>query len=156
MSLLWVMAVNVAGLPPEWQEHVRSYYDEAGKDAEDPATAENRCHTFADEFEDHVRERTGENRAPSISFLHVRELPSRRVGEHHDCTMYGHTVNYVPETGHVIDWTARQFDPHAQVPHIEPLSTYRHRWHHSDEADAGLTNSADCPECREAVKRWGL
>jgi hypothetical protein len=28
----------------------------------------------------------------------------------------------------VVDWTARQFDPKAGHPHIEPLESYKKRW----------------------------
>lgn len=37
-----------------------------------------------------------------------------------------HVVNV--SEGHVIDWTARQFDPNASVPHIEPVKSYTSRF----------------------------
>lgn len=38
----------------------------------------------------------------------------------------GHFAVQVGEK--VFDWTARQFDPHAPVPVVEPVSAWRDRW----------------------------
>jgi hypothetical protein len=37
--------------------------------------------------------------------------------------------HHVPVVGgDVVDFTARQFDPAADYPHVEPLKSYRKRW----------------------------
>lgn len=45
----------------------------------------------------------------------------------------GHEVGVLH--GHVVDWTARQFNPNADHPHIEPLATYRTRWQEARKLD---------------------
>lgn len=46
-----------------------------------------------------------------------------------DPSEVAHSVAVV--NGQVVDWTARQFDPDADFPHVEDLETYRKRWHRS-------------------------
>lgn len=52
---------------------------------------------------------------------------------HHGVRGVGHEVYegegagyhaYNSYRGHAVDWTARQFFPTAEVPHVEPLKTY--------------------------------
>jgi glutaredoxin-like protein NrdH len=70
---------------------------------------------------------------------------------------------------HVVDWTMNQFDPHAKVPHIEPLDEYSKRFSYDEpttefdtewKKEARIMTAAvtvytkpDCPQCTMTKKQ---
>lgn len=118
------------GLPEEWQRHIDTFRETA-RDAgwDDPEGAHAGCLDAAGEFVHHLRSR-GEHGAQEVFYNHHVTPPKREeAGGGDDRTLGEHVVVHTP-TGHVIDWTARQFDPDADFPHVEPVATYGSRWRH--------------------------
>lgn len=101
---------------PEFAQHVESFRDadfgvaphlrgsvpNSGRDLENPKLAQGWCGAMSDAFRDHMAKRGVEV----------------GIGE----GIPGHLYNTY--RGHAIDWTMRQFDPSASVPHVEPETDY--------------------------------
>lgn len=120
------------GLPRGWKDHIETFRplaQEAGWDQ--PEEAHAACLDAAGEFAHHLRSR-GEHGAEEVFYNHHTMPPKRpEAGGGSDRTLGEHLVVHAP-TGHVIDWTARQFDPDADFPHVEPIETYGNRWQHPE------------------------
>lgn len=82
-----------------------------GEAFKDPEIARNSCVTASDVFLSDLRRHGGRG---GMIEVFSEGMPS------------SHVVNV--SEGHVIDWTARQFDPKADVPHIEPVKSYISRF----------------------------
>lgn len=84
-----------------------------------PGRCRDRCDYFSTVFMDLVHE--------------VTDLPARLVSgfqftqfDGHKVILEGHVATLVGDT--IYDWTARQFDPKAEVPTIQPLTEWRETW----------------------------
>jgi hypothetical protein len=64
-----------------------------------------------------------------VRFTGFRGDPSvLQQGLRPEQTRHHVNVTDTDEGQQVVDWTARQFDPSANFPHVEPLDEYRKRW----------------------------
>jgi glutaredoxin-like protein NrdH len=91
-----------------------------------------------------------------------------------DDGVYAPADHYAPVINHqgrdhVVDWTMNQFDPHAKVPHIEPLDEYSKRFSYDEpttefdnewKKEAHFMTAAvtvytkpDCPQCSMTKKQ---
>lgn len=90
----------------------------------DPAEARDQCIHISESFASVCRHRSI-NAGTVTGFLKGSVPPF--TGE---AILCGHTAAEVPGPGGplAVDWTARQFDPHAPVPLVVPLADWQAFW----------------------------
>jgi 8-oxo-dGTP pyrophosphatase MutT (NUDIX family)/GNAT superfamily N-acetyltransferase len=102
---------------PDLDEAVTSFKPYATEQGwHDPTCAGGQCDVASVEFAEH---------------LHNRGIPHEVVT--HYPKPGGPMSHSVVEVGdHTVDWTARQHDPAADFPHVEPHHVTRSRWHRTE------------------------
>lgn len=79
-----------------------------------------RCDYFSTVFMDRIHENTNLPASLVQGFMFMEVDGHRVILEGHVATLVNNDT--------VFDWTARQFDPKAPVPVIQPLSEWRETW----------------------------
>jgi hypothetical protein len=120
---------------------INEYRSGVGNLLDDPDCAAGECINHAPQFASLARSRgldahhmefywPRKDSFPDVARAHRRDS-DYEDGPGADYWDANHQVSVINHHGepHVVDWTARQLDPSASVPHIEPLSSYSQKFY---------------------------
>lgn len=102
-----------------------TFADQYSADLTDPASVADQCHVVSSAFTTWWSTHGGQ--AEVVTGARFERIPQLNV----EAVVVAHqaTVVTLPDgTTLVVDFTARQFDPHAPVPVVVPLPVWREQW----------------------------